>query len=151
MSSVPTPKGQTKHPTYTPTISNEPTYNPTVNPDNIVNTMNTRASYCGNSYELAVEMCSESTLCTSDEDCSNNSGVVGGSSAVLLCFPDISCSMDTSEWNGNNNDDEDRNNVDSLTNNGGHDPRRIQQYYYWYWSSAGVSTTLMMMMMLVVV
>jgi len=144
MSSVPTPKGQTKHPTYTPTISKEPTYNPTVNPDNIVNTMNTRASYCGNSYELAVEMCSESTLCISDEDCSSTSGVVGGS-AVLLCFPDISCSMDTSEWNNNEN----RNNVDSLTN--GHDDdgrRRIRQYYYWYWS-AGVSTLMMMMMMLV--
>ena len=126
MSSFPTPKGQTKHPTYLPTVSNDPTFNPTVNPDNIVNSMTTRASFCGSSYEMAVNSCSEATLCTTDEDCSSSSAA-----SDALCFPDISCSSDATEWSDNNN-----NNINSL-NNGGQ--RRI--HYYW----SGVS---MMMVLL---
>ncbi len=139
MSSVPTPKGQTKTPTYPPTISNYPTQDPTVNPNNIVNTMITRGSFCGNSYEEAVTYCSENTLCSSDEDCSSFSAAGGGGSGGsggALCFPGISCSADVIDWNSENEDMS----VNAL-NNGG------REWKDYYWRSGGVTIMMMIFML----
>lgn len=149
MSSMPTPKGQSKPPTYRPTVSNYPTWGPTVDPNNIVNIMTTRGSFCGNSYEEAVEYCSENTLCTSDEDCGSfsaagGSGGSGSSGGGALCFPGISCSADVIDWNSKNN--EDIMNVNALNNAAGGGGGR--EWIGYYWRRSGGVTIMMMMFML---
>ncbi len=83
---------------------------------------------------MAVNSCSEATLCTTDEDCSSSSSSIGGDGGFsdALCFPDISCSSDATEWDDNN-----YNNINSLNNGGGGGQGRIHYY------SSGVTMMLL--------
>mmetsp|Transcript_332 Transcript_332/g.657 ORF Transcript_332/g.657 Transcript_332/m.657 type:complete len:325 (-) Transcript_332:189-1163(-) len=94
MSDMPTPRGQTKDPTMKPTVSPRLTESPTkrraptVPPYNLQNSITQRGSYCGASFQVALNTCSPSTSCSADDDCEKE------------CFPNISCTFHASEANG---------------------------------------------------
>lgn len=89
----PTMQGQTKAPTPQPTISPAPTYYPTVQkaptvkPDNVQNSITKRGSFCGASYQAAVNRCSPDTSCESDADCENSGE----------CYINVSCTYHATE------------------------------------------------------
>lgn len=97
MSNMPTPKGQTKNPSMQPTISPKPTESPTkkkaptVPPYNLQNSITTRGSYCGTSFQAAVDACSPVTSCGGNDDCDGEEG----------CWPNISCTFHASEADEN--------------------------------------------------
>ena len=96
-SGIPTPFGQTKEPTLEPTSSHVPTdqfptYYPTrgetIPPVNIQNTITTRGSYCGTSWQNAVNDCSPNVSCNTNDDCTNENET---------CYDNISCTYHATE------------------------------------------------------
>mmetsp|Transcript_10026 Transcript_10026/g.17445 ORF Transcript_10026/g.17445 Transcript_10026/m.17445 type:complete len:491 (+) Transcript_10026:112-1584(+) len=99
-SAAPTETGMTRPPTGAPTVRKPPTGSPTrfptgeptmrkaptVPPINLQNSIETRGSYCGISFELAVDSCSPGSSCSSNDDCGKGE-----------CFINISCMYHASE------------------------------------------------------
>ena len=88
ISSIPTPFGQTKSPTERPTVSKVPTF--------IQNSIKTSGSYCGISFEAAMNTCSRKNACVTNDECIDDGEE---------CFSSIICTYRPSESESPASDD----------------------------------------------
>jgi hypothetical protein len=94
ISSIPTKFGQTKSPTERPTVSTQPTFIPTLAkppsapPASTQNSIKTSGSYCGISFEAAMNTCSQKIACVTNDECIDDGEE---------CFSSIICTYRPSE------------------------------------------------------
>ncbi|KAL9182199.1 hypothetical protein ACHAXT_012851 [Thalassiosira profunda] len=111
VSGAPTEEGQTRPPTASPVrmptyepTTETPTYQPTryaaptVPPANVVNSITARGSYCGQSFQAAVNKCRPERRCATNDDCERGT-----------CWPGVSCTFEAGAselFRGDEDDDE---------------------------------------------